>query len=98
MGKMEIEVKKLISQLSGNNVWLPDALEAKYPNAPKEIQWQYLFPSKKRSKELKKANHFKMIGLFLFQTSIELHQKRLSLFLEAQLFLLFSLPKNLQYW
>ena len=35
---MEIEVKKLISQLSGNNVWLPDALEAKYPNAPKEIQ------------------------------------------------------------
>jgi hypothetical protein len=30
-------------------VWLPDALETKYPNAPKEIQWQYLFPSGKRS-------------------------------------------------
>ncbi|ETR70091.1 MAG: site-specific recombinase XerD [Candidatus Magnetoglobus multicellularis str. Araruama] len=30
-------------------VWLPDALETKYPNAPKEIQWQYLFPSTRRS-------------------------------------------------
>jgi len=33
------------------SVWLPDALEIKYPNASKEIQWQYLFPSKKRSRD-----------------------------------------------
>lgn len=28
---------------------LPKALAVKYPNAPKEFKWQYLFPSKKRS-------------------------------------------------
>jgi len=27
-------------------VWLPDALDRKYPNAPKEWGWQYVFPSK----------------------------------------------------
>ena len=26
-------------------VWLPFALARKYPNAPKEVGWQYLFPS-----------------------------------------------------
>ena len=26
-------------------VYLPDALAKKYPNAPKELRWQYLFPS-----------------------------------------------------
>jgi len=31
------------------SVWLPDALERKYPNASKDIQWQYLFPANKRS-------------------------------------------------
>jgi len=31
------------------DVYLPDALERKYKNAAKETQWQYLFPSKKRS-------------------------------------------------
>jgi len=44
------EVKDVISQLSGNNLlWLPDALSRKFPNASKEFQWQYLFPSHKRS-------------------------------------------------
>ena len=27
-------------------VWLPNALDRKYPNAPKEWAWQYVFPSK----------------------------------------------------
>lgn len=31
------------------NVSLPDALEKKYPNASKELAWQYVFPSGKRS-------------------------------------------------
>ncbi|MFM8330596.1 MAG: tyrosine-type recombinase/integrase [Candidatus Methylumidiphilus sp.] len=26
-------------------VWLPDALAVKYPNAPKEWGWQYVFPA-----------------------------------------------------
>lgn len=26
-------------------VYLPDALARKYPNAPKELRWQYLFPA-----------------------------------------------------
>ena len=30
-------------------VSLPDALEKKYPNAPKEFAWQYVFPASKRS-------------------------------------------------
>lgn len=32
-------------------VWLPDALARKYPNAAKEIGWQYLFPSPRRSRD-----------------------------------------------
>ena len=27
------------------DVYLPDALARKYPNAPRELRWQYLFPS-----------------------------------------------------
>ncbi|WP_081644610.1 integron integrase [Arenimonas oryziterrae] len=30
-------------------VWLPHALARKYPNAPREMGWQYLFPASKRS-------------------------------------------------
>ena len=42
------EVKRLFEQdldkgLGG--VFLPDALARKYPNAPKEWRWQYVFPS-----------------------------------------------------
>ena len=32
-------------------VYLPNALERKYPNAPKEWHWQYLFPSSRLSAE-----------------------------------------------
>jgi site-specific recombinase XerD len=31
--------------------WLPHALARKYPNASREIGWQYLFPSPRRSKD-----------------------------------------------
>ncbi len=31
--------------LGRGDVWLPDALAAKYPNAPKEWAWQYVFPA-----------------------------------------------------
>ena len=30
-------------------VWLPDALARKYPSAPTEWRWQYIFPATKRS-------------------------------------------------
>jgi integrase len=29
--------------------WLPDALARKYPSAPREFAWQYVFPSAQRS-------------------------------------------------
>jgi integron integrase len=32
-------------------VWLPGALSVKYPSAPKEFGWQYLFPSSRRSRD-----------------------------------------------
>ncbi|MGL6161265.1 integron integrase [Microbulbifer sp.] len=32
-------------------VYLPDALERKYPNAAREIAWQYLFPASKISRD-----------------------------------------------
>ncbi|WP_102405203.1 integron integrase [Vibrio sp. 10N.261.55.A7] len=38
---------KLQHDYSG--VWLPDALSKKYPNASKELDWQYLFPSIRRA-------------------------------------------------
>jgi integron integrase len=31
--------------LGKGEVWLPDALAVKYPNAPKEWGWQYIFPA-----------------------------------------------------
>jgi integron integrase len=32
-------------------VWLPHALARKYPNAPREVGWQYMFPSAHRSED-----------------------------------------------
>ena len=46
------EVKKLHARdLAGGygEVYLPDSLERKYPNAPKEWGWQYAFPASKLS-------------------------------------------------
>lgn len=33
------------------SVYLPDALARKYPNAPREWRWQYVFPSSKISSD-----------------------------------------------
>jgi integrase len=45
--------KQTVEQLSAvdgyGSAWLPDALDRKYPNAPKQKAWQYLFPSASRS-------------------------------------------------
>lgn len=34
-------------------VWLPDALQRKFPNADRELGWQYLFPSSRLSVDLR---------------------------------------------
>lgn len=54
--KLQIEIVKKYfhydSQHSNyHGVYLPFALARKYPNAPKEFGWQYLFPSKLLSKD-----------------------------------------------
>jgi integron integrase len=38
-----------LKQPKYHGVWLPFALAKKYPNAPKEFCWQYIFPSKNLS-------------------------------------------------
>lgn len=37
-------------------VYMPNALDVKYPNAGKELAWQYVFPSAKRSKDPRSGN------------------------------------------
>lgn len=43
-------------------VWLPHALARKYPNAPRELGWQYAFPSAQRSRDprdgIERRHHF----------------------------------------
>jgi integron integrase len=42
--------------------WLPYALARKYPNAPREIGWQYVFPAAQRSRDprdgIERRHHF----------------------------------------
>ncbi|MEO6925613.1 MAG: integron integrase [Rhodanobacter sp.] len=42
--------------------WLPFALARKYPNAPREVGWQYVFPSPRRSRDprdgVERRHHF----------------------------------------
>ena len=61
-------------------VWLPDALEEKYPNAPKEIQWQYLFPSKKKSIDprsgIERRHHIQEVTI---QKAVKLATKSINL-------------------
>ncbi len=38
-------------------VYLPEALSRKYPNAARETRWQYVFPAKERSKD-PRSNRF----------------------------------------
>jgi integrase len=43
-------------------VWLPHALARKYPNAPRDFGWQYVFPAKERSIDprdgIERRHHF----------------------------------------
>ena len=54
MQKMQnhlLDVKKIHNQdlIDGyGEVFFPNALAKKYPNAPKEWKWQYVFPATKR--------------------------------------------------
>jgi len=51
--KCQIEIASIIHESDINAgygaVYLPFALDRKYPNANKELAWQYVFPAKKRS-------------------------------------------------
>lgn len=53
--KRQIERVRLLHEedlLAGaGEVYLPDALSTKYPNAAREFIWQYLFPASKRSRD-----------------------------------------------
>lgn len=54
--KLQIELAKSIALKDLNNdeyagVWLPYALERKYPAANKEVNWHYLFPSFRLSQD-----------------------------------------------
>jgi len=62
------------------SVWLPDALERKYPNCGKEIQWQYLFPANKISVDprsgIKRRHHLMESSL---QKAVKIASKRASI-------------------
>jgi len=58
--KIKFEENMLVAGFSGASV--PEALERKYPNASKELAWQYIFPSRclatdPRSGKLKQHRH-----------------------------------------
>lgn len=40
-------------------VWLPDALDRKIPNAPKEWRWQWVFPASSRGKDPRGGGEFR---------------------------------------
>lgn len=44
-----LETDKTLDNYAG--VWIPNGLAKKHPNAPFDLSWQYLFPSKKLSLE-----------------------------------------------
>jgi len=58
--KRQIERVRLLHEedlLAGDGeVYLPDALARKYPNAAREFIWQYLFPASKRSLDPRSGN------------------------------------------
>lgn len=43
--RLRLEENLLVNGFAGTS--MPEALERKYPNAPKELAWQYIFPSRK---------------------------------------------------
>lgn len=42
--KIKLEENMSVKEFTGASI--PEALERKYPNAPKELAWQYIFPSR----------------------------------------------------
>ena len=67
-------------------VWLPDALSRKFPNASKEFQWQYLFPSHKRSIDprsgIKMRHHVQENSV---QKAVKIAAKKINIILENSL-------------
>jgi len=70
---MDLQIEK-VKQIHGDDlrkgfgsVWLPDALDQKYPNASKELIWQYVFPAKKISidprSSIKRRHHINEAAL-----------------------------------
>jgi integron integrase len=57
------------------SVWLPDALAKKYPNAPKDFKWQWLFPSR----EICKADDGAMRRHHLFPTGFQTELRKAGL-------------------
>lgn len=49
IAKVEAYFLQDLSNSNFGGVWLPHALQRKWPKAPKELGWQYLFPSSKLS-------------------------------------------------
>ncbi|TVQ67393.1 MAG: integron integrase [Balneolaceae bacterium] len=56
IGKVKILHKNDLNKGYGGTI-LPNLLSRKYPNASKELRWQYLFPSKKRSVDPRSGVH-----------------------------------------
>ena len=69
--KRQIERARLLHEedlASGcGEVYLPDALSLKYPNAARELNWQYIFPASKRSLDprggVERRHHLDSSGL-----------------------------------
>ena len=47
MEKVRIRLEENLLLTGFRGASMPEALERKYPGAPKELKWQYLFPSRK---------------------------------------------------
>jgi integron integrase len=61
----------------GGDVWLPDALEVKYPNAAREWGWQWVFPSTIRSVDPRSgADHRHHLNETTVQKAVSLAARR----------------------
>ena len=69
--KRQIERARLLHEedlaAGCGEVYLPNALSLKYPNAARELNWQYIFPAQKRSldprSEVERRHHLDSSGL-----------------------------------
>jgi integron integrase len=85
--KMHLEKVKNLHRIDLAKGWgevmLPKALSKKYPNAGKELRWQYVFPSKRRRQEPRSGNYHryhisesavrKAVGRAVKKTHIQKH-------------------------